>query len=108
MTGFIYHYFTHSRFSGNYESLILAMGFYLVSAPILEATPLQATPGKILLGLKVVSRKGKRLNILHSLFRSAMFYLSTLAVKITLWINLFSRDGKLLHDRLSASRVIRR
>ena len=109
---YFFNYVSHLIFHGEtmekVDILALASGFYLLTTPLFEATPFQATPGKVLFGLKVVSKKGKRLNIFHSLLRSVVFYLSTAAFKITVWINLFSSDGKLLHDRLSASWVIKR
>lgn len=82
--------------------------FYLLLAPVMEASPLQGTPGKILFGMKVVDKQGKRLNILHTLLRSFMFMLALIAFKVTIWINIFFRDQRLLHDRFSYSRVIER
>ena len=82
--------------------------WYLAIAPVVEASPLQGTPGKILFGLKVVSKKGKRLNILHALWRSFMFSLVLAGFKITVWIHLFMNNDRLLHDRFSGSMVIKR
>ncbi|WP_428035411.1 RDD family protein [Amphritea sp.] len=82
--------------------------FYLLLAPVMEASPLQGTPGKILFGMKVVDKQGKRLNILHTLLRSFMFMLALITFKVTIWINIFFRDQRLLHDRFSYSRVIER
>lgn len=89
-------------------SLVLdAVGLYLLACIVLEATAWQGTPGKWLFKLKVVTRKGRRMNILHSLLRTFVFLLSLVGIKITVWINLFSRDGRLIHDRLSFSQVIK-
>ena len=87
---------------------ILGTFWFLIAAPIMEASPLQGTPGKILFGMKVVSKKGRRLNILHALWRSFMFSLVLAAFKITVWIHLFIRNDRLLHDRSSWSMVIKR
>ncbi|SEQ42710.1 Uncharacterized membrane protein YckC, RDD family [Amphritea atlantica] len=87
---------------------IVGVLFYLLLAPVMESSSLQGTPGKILFGMKVVSKQGKRLGILHTSLRSSMFILALIAFKITIWINIFFRDQRLLHDRFSYSRVIKR
>lgn len=71
----------------------------------LSTQPLQATPVKLLFGLKLVNFKGKRLNVFHAIFRKSIFLLNTAAFKITILINMFMTDGRLLHDRLSKSIV---
>ena len=106
-----------SKYMANIEFLQgwLSMGkyfgwipLYLAMVIVMTSTAFQATPGMLLFGLKVVSPRGKRLNILHSLLRTTLFLLSTAAFKITVWINLFLNDGRLLHDRLSRSMIIKR
>ncbi len=87
---------------------ILGTLWFLIIAPAMEATPLQGTPGKILFGMKVVNRKGRRLNILHALWRSMMFFLNLVGFKLTVWINFFMKNNRLLHDRASWSMVIKR
>jgi len=89
-------------------ALIRGIVMYLILAPILEASPLQGTPGKNLLNIKITNLKGRRINIFHAYLRTLCFALSTVGFKLTLWINFFSKDGKLLHDRLSRSIVIKR
>lgn len=90
-------------------NIVIAVLSYFMISPIMEATPLQGTPGKIILGMKVVTMKGNRLNIFHSLFRSIIFTLSTAAIKVTAWINAFVfNKGNLLHDSFSRSQVIKR
>ena len=74
----------------------------------MEASPIQGTPGKVLMDIKVTGRQGKRLNIFHAYWRTLMFLISTAAFKITVWINMFLPGGDLLHDLTSASRVIKR
>ncbi len=88
--------------------VMYAIAVYAGFVPLLEASPLQGTPAKVLFGLKVTSRKGKRLNLLHAYWRHLLFLLSLAGFKITVWINLFGWDGRLLHDKLSLSLVIRR
>lgn len=97
-----------SNNDGKILDFIAGMVFYMALAPLMEASPLQGTPGKILFGIKVVSKKGRRLNILHALLRSIVFTLVIAAFKVTIWINIFIKDHRLLHDRFSYSMVIKR
>ncbi|MCG8392447.1 MAG: RDD family protein [Pseudomonadales bacterium] len=80
---------------------------YLLMALVLECTPLQATPAKYLLGFRVVNKNGQRLHPLHNLWRiTALLLLVGLLWKVIFLINAFM-GGRLLHDRLSQSFVIR-
>lgn len=90
------------------NALFGGIGLFLIAAPILEATPMQGTPAKVLFGLKVTSSRGTRLNPLHSIARTVAYATSTALFKITVWINLFTNDGRLLHDRVSGSLVVKR
>ena len=83
------------------------LGYFIVS-PIFEASPFQATPGKIVFDLFVISKNGKRLNIIHSLWRSFSFLIFIFGIKANVWVNLlFKEDGLSLHDWMSGSRVIK-
>lgn len=101
-------YFIFSIMRDSFLVIIYSLLMYVILTPILEATPLQGSPSKVLFGIKVCSPKGKRLNIFHALWRQLMFILSTAGIKITVWINFFINDGRLLHDRVSHSIVIKR
>tara|TARA_Y100000588_G_scaffold276747_1_gene293188 strand:- start:1402 stop:2673 length:1272 start_codon:yes stop_codon:yes gene_type:complete len=80
---------------------------YLLMALVLECTPLQATPAKYLLGLRVVNKAGHRLHPLHNLWRvMSLLLLVGFLWKVIFLINAFM-GGRLLHDRLSQSFVIR-
>ena len=90
------------------DILMLTFSFYFFAIPIAEASPLQGGLGKILFGIKVTNRKGRRLNILHAFWRQQMYLITMFAIKITIIINLFLSGDRLLHDRLSWSAVIKR
>ena len=92
--------------SGN--ELLYSLLFYMIAIPIAEASPLQGSLGKILLGIKVTTKNGRRLSIFHSMWRQLMFLASTAGFKLTIWINIFTYDGRLLHDRFSYSIAIKR
>ena len=89
-------------------AVFLVLAWLFILFPLMEASPFQATPGKMILGLKVVDPQGKRLNIFHAIVRTLIFAASSIGFKITVWINLFINDGRLLHDKLSGSQVIKR
>lgn len=89
-------------------SIIYPILLHTVVAPIAEATALQGGLGKVLFGIKVTTPKGRRLNIFHAAFRQILYLLSTIGAVVTVWINIFIYDGRLLHDRLSYSIVIKR
>lgn len=90
------------------EPILLFIAIFTLSNALLEALPTQGSPGKILFGLKVTSNSGRRLNIIHSVWRQITYSVSTAAFKITVWINIFLGGGRLLHDRASGTRVIKR
>lgn len=87
----------------------LFLAFFVLVFPVMEVSLFQATPGMMLMGIKVVTKKGNKLNIFHSLFRSLLFVLCTIAFKITALINVWLLDADyLLHDKMSLTRVIKR
>ena len=109
----IYIVFGSSAFSAIFQSgsgseLLYSLLFYTIAVPIAEASPLQGSLGKILLGIKVTTKNGRRLSIFHSVWRQLMFLVSTAGFKFTIWINIFTYDGRLLHDRFSYSIAIKR
>jgi hypothetical protein len=69
--------------------------------PLQETPSLQGTLGKCLLNIKVTNLKVRRLNISHAYWLNLCFVVSTAGFKLTIWINVFSKDEKLLHDRFS-------
>ena len=85
---------------------ILAPATYPLAALLFEGSRWQATPGKKLLGLKVVNRELMPLSKRHSLGRIFTFVVTTALLWKGIWlVNAFLR-GRLLHDRLSKSYVV--
>ena len=90
------------------DTIWIFLGVFIVVNAILEASPLQGSLGQVLFDFKVASPKGRRLNIFHALWRQLVYTASTLGFKFTIWINFLINDGRMLHDRLSLSVVIKR
>ena len=87
--------------------LAIAWGYPLASA-LFEMSPLQGTPGKLWCKLKVCDRNRQRLGPFRALYRSLLFALSLYFIYITVIINLLIWDGRLVHDRVSGSMVLKR
>lgn len=89
------------------EMLLTLPLIFLAIKAALESSPVQGSPGQVVFGLKVTSTKGRRLNIVHALWRQLMYGITMAGFKVTVWINVFL-NGRLLHDRLSGSIVVKR
>lgn len=80
--------------SGNWALVI----FLAVS--VLTVGTVGFTPGKRLLGLRVISEDGRRLGIFRVVVRSLLL---TVAIPALIW----DRDGRGLHDRLARAVQVR-
>lgn len=94
-----------SEADANVTALALAILGYLLMAWLVESSPLQATPGKYLLGYRVTNREFRRIGYLHGFWRMVSFLLTLPLFKVGWLINCFL-GGNLMHDRLSRSYVI--
>ena len=64
------------------------------------------TPGKRVMGLKVVTTRGERLNFLHAVARELATIVSALPLMIGYLVSLFREDRRALHDLLVDTVVI--
>ncbi|NGO80839.1 RDD family protein [Streptomyces sp. YC504] len=80
--------------AGNWAVLVLLV------MSILTVTTVGSTPGKRILGLRVVAEGGRRLGIGRVVVRSILL---CLAIPALIW----DRDGRGLHDRLSRAVQVR-
>jgi len=64
------------------------------------------TPGKYLMGLRVLLRSGKKLKLRHAVFRYAGYYLSGLAFGLGFFWILVDDERRGWHDRLAGTLVI--
>jgi lipopolysaccharide export system ATP-binding protein len=73
---------------------------------ILEATPLQATMGKLLFDIRVFDRNGRRAGVISTLLRHLAKVLTFLTGGIGFLMAAFRKDKRALHDLLSGCSVM--
>ncbi len=86
------------------------VGSFLCSVmyyPIFEASPLKATPGKIIMGLSVVNAAGGQITFKQSFIRYFMKTVSALILGIGYFMNLFTEKKQTLHDMVAEVYVIK-
>ncbi len=89
--------------------VIPAVGGILVSIlykPFFESSALQATPGKALLGIKVITLDGGRISFKQSFIRYASSLLSSALLMIGYIMAAFSDKKQTLHDQIADTFVI--
>ena len=80
----------------------------IVYGVFMECTPLQATFGKALCGLKVVDAQGQRLTFARSLSRNWSKLLSYLSLSVGFIWALFNPRRQTWHDMIAGTYVVRR
>lgn len=86
-------------------SLILLVIIWLYYA-LLESSPLQASLGKIIVGIKVVDRRGRRLTFWQATERIFSKLVTNVTFYFGFFIAAFDKKKRTLHDRISHSAVI--
>jgi uncharacterized RDD family membrane protein YckC len=81
-----------------------ALGFLYY--PLFYSSPLQATPGKAIMGLVVQSEDGNTLTLKAAIIRHACTFLSVLILCVGYLMNLFTPKRQTLHDMIAGSVVI--
>lgn len=87
-----------------------ALAFYfLLVVPLLEASRTEASLGKMVFGLKVISKQGLKLPWYQSFWRSIVTLLCIAGFKIVVWVNIFfiHKYDALLQDVATRSYVAR-
>jgi uncharacterized RDD family membrane protein YckC len=107
--GFIDILFSES-FSGDQLVGLWILLYFLLIIPLQESSKFQATIGKYLLGLQVISSQGDRIGILRSFWRSLVTIVCCVAFKVVVFINIILSywRSEILQDTLSRSYVIMR
>ena len=65
------------------------------------------TPGKKLLGIRVVSEDGDNLTLVQSTLRNLQKFFSPFYLLVSIVYSLFNRQQLFLHDKWSSTRVVR-
>jgi uncharacterized RDD family membrane protein YckC len=86
-------------------SIFTTVGLFLYWA-IWESSNYQASPGKMIMSLRVIGLKGKKVDALQSIGRNAAKFLSIAAVFGGIIAILFHPERKGWHDSLSGTEVI--
>lgn len=73
-----------------------------------ESSSMQATPGKLVLGIKVVDREGRRLSPAHAVGRWVSASLSYLTLYIGFLMAAFTERKQALHDLVAGTQVVDR
>ena len=84
--------------------LVLFFGYFVV----MQASALQATVGKLLLGIKVTDRSGNRIGIGRSLGRLLGMFVSSFILGIGYLLAGVTERRQALHDMIAGTLVVRR
>jgi len=104
---FIPSIFIGSMFS-QYGSIGFGILLGLIYRPVFESSVLQATPGKALLGVAVLSEQGQRLTFKAAVIRFLCSYISFAILCIGYLMQIFTAKRQTLHDMIAEAIVIRK
>lgn len=93
-------------YSAVFPAILIWYAVVLLYFAILESTPLQATIGKLALGIRVTDGRGARLSFLHALGRSAARYLSYIIFCIGFLFAAWTSRKQGLHDLIANTLVL--
>jgi len=74
----------------------------------MEASPLQGTLGKMMMGLKVADMQGNRISFLKALTRHLAKFLSFITFGIGYIMAAFTEHKQALHDKLAECTVLKK
>lgn len=82
---------------------------FLAYRPVFESSPLQATPGKALMGLAVINElDGGRISLKTAFVRSLLTFVSGAFFCIGYFMAIFTQKNQTLHDLVAQTVVIRK
>lgn len=84
-------------------SVVLALFYY----PVFESSPMQATPGKYWMGLRVLNQNGQTLSFPRAVARHLLKYVSACLLAVGYLIQLFTEKRQALHDLVVSSVVVK-
>lgn len=65
-----------------------------------------STPGKLLLGLRIISINGRRIGFLRGIIRGICYYISALLIFMGFIMIIFDKNRQGLHDKIAGTLVI--
>jgi len=86
----------------------LKLGIHLIYWPLFESSALQATPGKLLLKMRVTDLAGQRISFARALLRNVAKALSLLPLGFGFLMIGITLRNQCLHDKIAKTLVMRR
>ena len=90
-----------------FMTLLIYLLFTILYTALFNYSKLQATPGKLLVGIKVCDEQSKRISFLRALARTLLIPFSILPLLIGYIMVLFNDKRQALHDKLAKTLVIK-
>lgn len=78
----------------------------LLFRPVFDASPIGASPGRALMGLKILSEQGARLTLKQAYIRYFAAFLTGATLGLGVLMSLFNEKRQTLHDMLAQTVVI--
>lgn len=89
-------------------SLVVGVSIAILYHTVFESSVLQSTPGKMLLGLAVTDRDGRRISFKRALGRHFGKYISGALLCIGYAMCAFTAQKQCLHDRMAGCFVVKK
>ncbi|HSQ41099.1 MAG TPA: RDD family protein [Fibrobacteraceae bacterium] len=105
---FLYLFFFHIPEDVLRDSMLINIPGLLLEAfyQVYFLSRYGGTPGKMLMGLRVISADGNPLSVAHALGRYFSFWFSAISLGLGFLIILFDPQRRALHDHIARTRVI--
>jgi len=88
----------------DFEMMVYLVVFFM-GTWLFETSRFQATPGKLAMGLRVITKNQERLSYPHGFLRVCIFLITSLGFYLTIIINSWL-SGNYIHDRMTRSHVM--
>lgn len=93
--------------AGHVIPFVGALAVVVLYHPVFESSAVQTTPGKFLMGMKVVNETQGRLSFSRALVRHLMAYVSAFLFCFGYFMQVFTVKRQTLHDMVAGALVIR-
>jgi uncharacterized RDD family membrane protein YckC len=106
--GEYFEYLSGENYHGTYEiiftiiQIILSIWYYVY----LVSSKMQATPGKAILGLKIINKHGEKLSFWHAFGRNLAYIPSALLLGIGYLMIAWTKKKQGLHDKIANTYVV--